>query len=83
MDDTMTSAEIWVRFAATAITRPGISSIVAAQVADNLLREFHKRYSWYSGGYGHYWEERSNKKEESYDTRNTRKGATGDYEGTS
>jgi hypothetical protein len=47
-------AKFWAMFAAAAITRQ-MNAKAAAAEADDLLKEFDKRWEWYEGGYGQFW----------------------------
>lgn len=48
------SADVWVRFAAAAVAR-GESPNDAGDTADKMLDQFHRRWEWYSGGFGRFW----------------------------
>jgi hypothetical protein len=58
-----TDAGMWVTFAASALTHGQMpASTRAAEIADQLCDEFHKRFEWYEGGYGEFYRRKPQKK---------------------
>lgn len=51
-------AEIWVRFAEAALSTGENTPTEAASLADATLDEFNRRFEWYEGGYGYFWQYR-------------------------